>query len=271
MAAYSTPAWANGNSPAINADNLTNIGYAIELAEHPYGVSSSTASATAKTVTINYSGALSLFTGLTIRVKFTNGNTASSPTLNVNSTGAKAIKSYGTTAATTWVAGQVIEFVYDGTNWLYSGVDAFTKAQSLSSATAAQLNTAYGSTPKTPDEAFALLATNTTDNGIERYVGVHIGTGALTMTLTFTHFRPLLIVIFKDTDGGLTPASGGGWTDSVLFTRFMTKTTINGNTISMWTSDDTTNDYVNFNSSSAASSLNTTNEQYRVIAFGFRR
>ena len=39
-----------------------------------------------------------LFTGLTVRVKFTNSNTVANPTLNVNSTGAKAIKIYGTTA-----------------------------------------------------------------------------------------------------------------------------------------------------------------------------
>lgn len=270
MAAYTTPAWQNGNSPAINAANLTDVGYALELSQHPYGVSSTAASTKAKTVTINFSGALSLFTGLTIRVKFTNGNSAASPTLNVNSTGAKNIKSYGTTAATTWVAGQVIEFVYDGTNWLYSGVDAFTKEQSLSSATATAFNSAFGSTPATPDDALSLLAASAANAGLERNVTAYIGSGALTMTFTFTHFRPILAIIFKNTDGGLTPASGGGWTDSVVWAFGATQTTINGNTVSMWRDAPGGGDTLNLNSASAASSLNMAYEQYRVVALGFR-
>ena len=58
-----------------------------------------------------------LIVGATIRVKFDNENTASSPTLNVNSTGAKAIRAYGSTAVNSaaigsWVAGEVVEFIY---------------------------------------------------------------------------------------------------------------------------------------------------------------
>lgn len=61
--------------------------------------------------------------GLTIHIKFTNSNTASAPTLNINSGGAIAIKGYGTTApgttaTKTWYAGAVVSFTYDGTNWL---------------------------------------------------------------------------------------------------------------------------------------------------------
>lgn len=64
-----------------------------------------------------------LFTGLTVRVKFTNSNTAANPTLDVNGTGAKAIKRYGTTAvgttvATSWSAGATVSLTYDGTNWV---------------------------------------------------------------------------------------------------------------------------------------------------------
>lgn len=45
-----------------------------------------------------------LFTGLTVRVKFTNSNTVANPTLNVNSTGARPIVRYGTTAPSTTAA-----------------------------------------------------------------------------------------------------------------------------------------------------------------------
>lgn len=55
-----------------------------------------------------------------MRVKFTNGNTAASPTLNVNGTGAVSIMKFGVSAVSSfaWNAGLVVTFVYDGTNWL---------------------------------------------------------------------------------------------------------------------------------------------------------
>lgn len=85
-----------------------------------YGVCETASATAAKVVTVT--GNFTLETGATIAVKFTNTNTASSPTLNVNGTGAKAIKRYGTTAAGTdiyssWQAEQVVIFIYDGTQW----------------------------------------------------------------------------------------------------------------------------------------------------------
>lgn len=87
-----------------------------------YGTSSTAASTTAKSVTC---ADFVLKTGETIAVKFTNTNTASAPTLNVNSTGAIAIKTAsGATAslAGIWTAGSVVMFTYDGTNWLITDV-----------------------------------------------------------------------------------------------------------------------------------------------------
>lgn len=62
--------------------------------------------------------------GTTVVIKFTNENSAASPTLNVNGTGAKPIMRYGTTAVSTattttgWIAGAVQMFTYDGENWV---------------------------------------------------------------------------------------------------------------------------------------------------------
>lgn len=88
----------------------------------PYGTCSTAAGTAAKTVTVN-SDSFTLETGVSVRVKFSNANSASSPTLNVNGTGAKAIKRYGTTAVSTsaassWNAGSILELTYDGTNWI---------------------------------------------------------------------------------------------------------------------------------------------------------
>lgn len=63
-----------------------------------------------------------LITGVTVHVKFTNSNTHATPTLKVGTATAKQIMKYGTTkpgttAATSWQAGSVISFTYDGTYW----------------------------------------------------------------------------------------------------------------------------------------------------------
>lgn len=83
-----------------------------------------TAEGTAAKVATVVSGKFSLFTGARVVVKFTNKNAASSPTLNVAGTGAKAMRRYGSTAMSTgttttgWVAGAVQAFTYDGTAWV---------------------------------------------------------------------------------------------------------------------------------------------------------
>lgn len=88
---------------------------------HPYGVCSSSATYTTKTVTVDN---FSLVEGARVIIKFTNANSASSPKLNVNGTGAIPIMRYGTTAVGSnsatngWEAGAVLAFTYDGTNWV---------------------------------------------------------------------------------------------------------------------------------------------------------
>lgn len=74
-----------------------------------------------------------LITGVTVHVKMTNSNTASNPTLNVNSTGAKYIcrngtTKVGTTEGTSWVAGAMLSFTYDGTNWVMNDSCSFPLA-----------------------------------------------------------------------------------------------------------------------------------------------
>ena len=142
MAGYSTPAWTNNASPAIDADALTAIGQALELAQHPYGACSTGGATAAKTVTIDYSGTLTLYTGLTVNVKFTNANSAASPTLNVNSTGAVPIV-YATGAAAdayAWDSGGVVTLAYDGTNWvIVSRTDFAPEGYGLGEATAPYL------------------------------------------------------------------------------------------------------------------------------------
>lgn len=87
-----------------------------------YGTCSSVASATEKIITISSDQNFILKAGAFIGVRFTNSNTASNITLNVNSTGAKNIwynnAIYtGNETSVTGYANRVIFYMYDGTNW----------------------------------------------------------------------------------------------------------------------------------------------------------
>ena len=84
-----------------------------------YGTCSTAAATAAKTVSCS---GFTLATGASIKVRFTVTNTAANPTLNVNSTGAKAIM-YRNTAigASNLAANRTYEFVYDGTNYQLIG------------------------------------------------------------------------------------------------------------------------------------------------------
>jgi len=92
-----------------------------------YGICNTAAATAAKVVTL--ADFDTLLTGITIHVKFTNSNTAASPTLNVNSTGAITIYAAGTTAPgtnviTSWAANGIVSFTYDGTYWRMNDTSA---------------------------------------------------------------------------------------------------------------------------------------------------
>lgn len=97
----------------------------VEAGRLPYGYCQTAAGTAAKTVTVD-PAVTSLYTGLTIAVKFQYANSVANPTLNVNGLGAKAIERYGTTspstsAASSWNANSVIVLTYDGTYWQMAG------------------------------------------------------------------------------------------------------------------------------------------------------
>lgn len=84
-----------------------------------YGICATSASTAAKTVSCT--GFL-LSTGAEIAVKFNNTNTASSPTLNVNGTGAKPIYYRGSAIAAGYIAAnRTYTFRYNGTQWDFVG------------------------------------------------------------------------------------------------------------------------------------------------------
>lgn len=89
-----------------------------------YGTCPTAASTATKVVTLTNANGFELVPGAVIAVKFTYSNTASTPKLNVQSTGAIGIMQYGTqkvsSSSTTngWASGAIQVFIYDGTNWV---------------------------------------------------------------------------------------------------------------------------------------------------------
>lgn len=116
-------------SIAVDIPALDDLGEAIDTKATVghgiyYGTCATDASTVAKVATLTDATGFKLATGSVVIIKFTNANSASKPTLNVNGTGAKAIMQYGSTNVSTssstsgWIAGAVTVFVYDGTNWV---------------------------------------------------------------------------------------------------------------------------------------------------------
>ena len=100
-----------------------------------YGTCSTAAGTVAKVVSC---AGFALVTGIEITVKFTVTNTASSPTLNVNSTGAKAIYYKGAAITAGYLAAnKIYKFVYDGSYWqLVGDVDSNTTYTAMTQAVA---------------------------------------------------------------------------------------------------------------------------------------
>ena len=113
-----------------NIINSLTFGDSTGVFSIPYGSCSTVGSTAAKTVSITN---FALETGAEIIVKFTYDNTATSPTLNVTSTGAKKIYYRGSEVAASFLSAGTYALVYDGTNWEIIGENGFKVSVNTSS------------------------------------------------------------------------------------------------------------------------------------------
>ncbi|MFA6911222.1 MAG: hypothetical protein WCQ59_08880 [Candidatus Cloacimonadaceae bacterium] len=96
--------------------NMTEIDKKLKLLFANFLTCSTAAGTAAKVASFTN---FALEAGCLIAIKFTNGNSASGATLNVNSTGAKAIYYNGSAISTNVIATNgVYLLIYDGTNWV---------------------------------------------------------------------------------------------------------------------------------------------------------
>ena len=155
-----------------------------------YHATCPTAAATAaKVATLDNATGFSLVAGVVVAVTFQYGNSAATPTLNVNSTGAKnvAIPSSATAQTTgsgttynSWGAYETLLFTYNGTQWVHMGsgylqYQAFNKAN----AAAPKVSPALTGTPTAPTAA---TGTNTTQIATTAFVVAEISSELANIT-----------------------------------------------------------------------------------------
>ena len=91
-------------------------GNVYNIASTAYSVSNN-ATATEPNKVANIDG-FSLIAGVTVRIKFTNGNTADSPTLTITGGDTLANNPIPISGISTWPAGAILSLTYDGTSWV---------------------------------------------------------------------------------------------------------------------------------------------------------
>ena len=142
---------------------------------HHYGTCSTDAGTAAKTVTL---ANFVLATGAEVTVRFTVTNTASNPTLNVNGTGAKAIKYRNAAISAGYLAAnRTYRFVYDGssyelvgdvdTNTTYTAATAAPKDLAKAAATGTSKNYAREDHVHKLPESVGKLSTKRTIDGVQ--------------------------------------------------------------------------------------------------------
>lgn len=134
----------------------------INRATYQYGTCDTAAATAAKIVALS---GFTLFTGAMISVRFANGNTTTTPTLNVNNTGAKSIVSGGAvsvSSAYTWsTPWTTLSFVYDGTYWRIINDESYRKAyDAQTTANTAKTNAATAQTTADAAKNSATSANN---------------------------------------------------------------------------------------------------------------
>ena len=137
----SVASYSSISGASLNDGRLTTVDYvnAKSKLSNWYAVCSTGASTKAKKITIP---GFTLETGAKVIVKFTATNSASAPTLTVNDgtadSEAKPICYRGTSAVTTgnyykWQANDILDLVYDGTNWIIVGWQTYAYYSTVAS------------------------------------------------------------------------------------------------------------------------------------------
>lgn len=166
-------------------------------------VCSTSASTVAKTATAT--DYFSLDSNLSFKIKFTNGNTASSPTLNLNSTGAKSLTT--TTSDYTLVAGTVYDCYYNGTSYVLDNTVTVHTANTSNPHSVTKSQVGLGNCDNTADSSKSVLSASKLTTARTTYVT--LGTASTTTTRDWSGTTTIPV------NGTLPVANGGTGTTSV--------------------------------------------------------
>lgn len=181
-------------------------------ATYHYGTCATAASSAVKIVTLE---GFTLYRGATVSVKFTYANTAASPALNVNGTGAKSIYVYGASLGSSsvynWAAGSTVQFVYNGTQWVMTDVSAMRAvADWCYSNNVSYINGAKiyaGTVTAKQINVTDLFAQDITATGTIRGVNLIGATGSFSGSVTATSGK---IGLYELTENGLKGGTSAG-------------------------------------------------------------
>lgn len=252
----------------LTGGDITTTGTIALKGQNVYYATCTTAAGTAAKVATTTNSDFELTTGAMVRVKFTNADTYNgTSTLNVDSKGAKNIIKVGTTVKPRyyWQAGEVVDFVYDGTYFVmleaatatttYYGITALSSATNSTSE-------ALAATPKAVKTAYDLAASKTDNTGT--VTSVATGTGLTGGPITTTGTISLATSGVTAGSAGPTAAVTGNEGNTIAVPRI---TVDEYGRVTALTSYNLTNKDTTYSSQAAASggtavSLVTTGEKY---------
>ena len=159
----------------INTINNDNTNYLIAGVSNII-VCSTSASTVAKTATAM--DGFSLDSNLSFKIIFTNGNTASSPTLNLNSTGAKSLTT--TTSDYTLVKNMLYDCYYNGTSYVLDNTVTVHTANTSNPHSVTKAQVGLGNCDNTADSNKAVSSASKLTTARKTYVT--LGTASTTTT-----------------------------------------------------------------------------------------
>ena len=159
----------------INTINNDNTNYLIAGVSNII-VCSTNASTVAKTATAM--DGFSLDSNLSFKIIFTNGNTASSPTLNLNSTGAKSLTT--TTSDYTLVKNMLYDCYYNGTSYVLDNTVTVHTANTSNPHKVTKAQVGLGNCDNTADSNKAVSSASKLTTARKTYVT--LGTASTTTT-----------------------------------------------------------------------------------------
>lgn len=186
----------------INTINNDNTNYLIAGVSNII-VCSTSASTVAKTATAM--DGFSLDSNLSFKIIFTNGNTASSPTLNLNDTGAKSLTT--TTSDYTLMANMLYDCYYNGTSYVLDNTVTVHTASTSNPHSVTKAQVGLGNCDNTADADKAVKSADKLTTARKTYVT--LGTASTTETRDWSGDTTIPV------SGTLHVANGGTGTTSL--------------------------------------------------------